>query len=222
MNLQEREQLNIFLHQLTQVQASQKDTEADALIREACARQPDAGYLLVQRAMQLEHALQTMQAQISQLQAELAQARSGTQTSFLNDVNAWGRQATTPAPSAPASAPTSPFTIGSAIQSRAQAPASVPAPATTAGAASSWGSGIMGNVATTAAGVVAGSFLYQGIQNMMGHHNQGDAGWTNSGAHAAPPVAENTVINNYYDSSGPSEAVDVADASSDFGDTDSA
>ena len=29
----------------------------------------------------------------------------------------------------------------------------------------------MTNLATTAAGVVAGSFLYQGIQNLMGHYS---------------------------------------------------
>ena len=93
MNLQEREQLNLFLQQLTQVQAGQKDAEADVLIREACARQPDAGYLLVQRAMQLEHALQSMKAQCTQLQAELDKVPSGTRSSFLNDANAWGSSA---------------------------------------------------------------------------------------------------------------------------------
>lgn len=209
MNLQEREQLSLFLQQLTQVQANQKDAEADALIREACARQPDAGYLLVQRAMQLEHALQAMKAQSSQLQAELEQARAGAQSGFLdNNAYAWGKQAPAPAaPLAPAAAQ------GAAIQPRA--PTAAPA----AGAASSWGSGILGNVATTAAGVVAGSFLFQGIESLMGHHNPGGA-W---GANAAqPPVAENTVINNYYDSSGPDDSVDVADAGGDSGGDDSA
>ena len=90
MNHQEREQLNLFLQQLVQVQASQKDAEADGLIREACARQFDAAYLLVQRAMQLEHALQSMKAQCDQKQAELDKMRPGTQSSFLNDANAWG------------------------------------------------------------------------------------------------------------------------------------
>lgn len=207
MNLQEREQLILFLQQLTQVQASQKDTEADVLIREACARQPDAGYLLVQRAMRLEHALQAVKSQFSQLQAELEQTRSGTQSSFLNDANAWGKQMPTAAPSAP---------MGSAIQPRAQAPA----PA--AGAASSWGSGILGNVAATAAGVVAGSFLFQGIENLMGHHSQRGAGDVNAGANAALPLAENTVINNDYDGSGPEDAFEVAEASSDFGGDESA
>jgi hypothetical protein len=208
MNIQEREQLNLFLQQLTRVQASQKDAEADALIREACARQPDAGYLLVQRAMQLEHALQSMKAQCSQLQVELDRARSGAQTSFLSDANAWGRAAPA-APLAPAAS-----SPGPAIQPRAQAP--------TAPASSSWGSGILGSVATTAAGVVAGSFLFQGIENLMGHHNQSGFGASNADSHAVPPVAENTVINNYYNGSGPDDAVDVADAGSDFGGDDSA
>jgi hypothetical protein len=83
--------------------------------------------------------------------------------------------------------------------------------------ASSWGSGILGNVATTAAGVVAGSFLFQGIENLMGHHNQSGFSASNADAHAVPPVAENTTINNYYDSSGPDDAVDVADAGGDLG-----
>ena len=208
MNLQEREQLNLFLQQLTQVQANQKDTDAEMLIRDACARQPDAGYLLVQRAMQLEHALQAMQVQFDQAQAELERAHAGTQTSFLSDANAWGKTAPAPAPLAPAQ--------GAAIQPRAQVPAPV------AGAPSAWGSGILGTVATTAAGVVAGSFLFQGIGNLMGHHNQNGADGVNAGARAAPPVTENTVVNNYYDGSRPEDAVDVADAGSDSGGDDTA
>ena len=56
----------------------------------------------------------------------------------------------------------------------------------------------------------------------MGHHNPSGAGVANAGENAALPVAENTVVNNYDDSSGPEDAVDVADASSDFGGNDSA
>jgi len=184
MNPQERELLGHFLQQLTQVQAGQKDAEAEALIREAGVRQPDAAYLLVQRAMQLEQALQAVQAQANKLQAELEQLRTGARSGFLDQANAWGRPAAPPAPSQP-------------VPSQAQTPPPVPAqPA--ASPASSWGSGMLGNVATTAAGVVAGSFLFQGIGNLMGHHQQG----TGFGANAPQPapVAENTVINNYYGS----------------------
>jgi hypothetical protein len=196
MNQQEREQLGLFLQQLSQAQAGQKDAEAEALIRDASARQPDAAYLLVQRAMQLERALRIVQAQAGRLQAELEQARSGARSGFLDQANAWGRPAAAQA------------ATGTVAQPQVQAPAAPAAPA------ASWGSGILGNVATTAAGVVAGSFLFQGIGNLMGHHQQG-AGW---GAGAAQLATGNTVINNYYDSSAPDDADDLAD-SSDSGDS---
>lgn len=93
MNLQEREQLTHFLQQLTQAQAGQKDAEAEALIRDAGARQADAAYLLVQRALQLEQALQMVQSQASKLQAELEQMRSGARSGFLDQANTWGRPA---------------------------------------------------------------------------------------------------------------------------------
>ena len=213
MNLQEREQLNLFLQQFVQVQAGQKDAEADALIREACTRQPDAGYLLVQRAMQLEHALQSTKAQCNQLQAELDKMASGSQSSFLNrDANAWGSSVVAvTAPVAPAAT-----TPGSAIQPHAQGPVPVAAPAPPA--ASSWGSGILGTVATTAAGVVAGSFLYQGIGNLMGHHNQsGVGGANNMGSNLGTPLADNKVIPNSFDGTGTDETIALADADNDFG-----
>ena len=207
MNLPEREQLSLFLQQLIQVQAAQKDGEADALIREACAKQPDAGYLLVQRAMQLEHALQSTKAQCNQLQAQLDKTASGTPSGFLSNPNAWGSSAATSmAPSALAST-----TPGSLAQPRAQG--AVATPASAAPAASSWGSGILGTVATTAAGVVAGSFLYQGISNLMGHHNQNAL----AGASPVTPVANNTIIPNSFDSGGTDEEFDLADASDNSG-----
>ena len=130
----------------------------------------------------------------------------------MNDVNAWGRPPVVPAASSAPAAPT----VASSIQPRAPAPVAAAAPA------SSRGSGMLGNVATTAAGVVAGSFLFQGIENLMGHHNQRGFGASNTEAHAVPPVAENTVINNYYDGRGPDDTVDVADAGGDLGGDDSA
>jgi hypothetical protein len=203
MNLQEREQLSHFLQQLTQAQAGQKDAEAEALIREAGARQPDAAYLLVQRAMQLEQALQMVQSQADKLQAEMEQMRSGARSGFLDQGNAWGR------PAAMQAAPSAAAQPQVQVQAQAQAqPAASPA--------ASWGSGMLGNVATTAAGVVAGSFLFQGIGNLMGHHQPG-AGF-GAGAAQPTPATENTVINNYYDNSAPDDADDMT-ASADDGDS---
>ena len=149
MTPDEKDLLVRFLQQLATAQAGQKDEEAERLIKEACARQPDAAYLLVQRALQLDQAFQVSQAQAMKLQTELDRTRVNTSGGFLNDPHAWGSRASQP----PAQ--------GTAAQPAAAAAA--PARA----APSPWGSNLLGTMATTAAGVVAGSFLFQGIQGLM-------------------------------------------------------
>lgn len=154
MTLQEKELLARFLQQFASAQAGQKDAEAEALIRDAAARHPDAAYLLVQRTLQLEQLLQASQEQVKKLQAEADQPRAAATGGFLNDPNAWGSR-----PGA--------SSVQKPVGQRA-------APGAAAGAApaGSWGSGLFGNIAATAAGVVAGSFLFQGIQGLM---NRDDA-----------------------------------------------
>lgn len=179
MTLQEKELLARFLEQLSTAKAGQKDAEAAGLIRNACAKQPDAAYLLVQRTLQLEQLLQASQAQVQKMQADQHRAGSGSSGGFLNDPNAWGSRPATPA---------------SAQTPAAQGPAAV-LPA----GKSSWGSGLFGNIAATAAGVVAGSFLFQGIQGLM---NRDD---TNSASAPRQPdqaqASEPELLNSYDTSS---------------------
>lgn len=160
----EKQLLERFLQQMTAAQAGQKDAEADALIREASARQPDAAYLLVQRAMQLEQAFEASQTQVQKLQSELDQARGGARGGFLSDPYAWGSQPKAPAAATPGAAPAAQQPIPGVSAAN---PATVPAAPGRAAPGAWGGSSMLGTVATTAAGVVAGSFLYQGIQNMM-------------------------------------------------------
>ena len=202
MNSQERDALNLFLQQLAQAPAPQKEPEADAMIAKTMTVQPDAGYLLVQRAMQLDYVLQQSQAKVAELQAELARTKTSTQTSFLGDAHTWGRAPASAGAGSAASAsstanPSANASVRPATQMpspQAQAP-SAPAPA----APAPWGSSVMGTVATTAAGVVAGSFLFQGIQNLMGNHSPG-GGFGNhaSNTPATPATINETTVNNYY------------------------
>ncbi|MFJ5382570.1 DUF2076 family protein, partial [Cupriavidus sp. CER94] len=80
MTPQDVQALEAFLNQLTQARVDNKDAQAAAMIADAAARQPDTAYLLVQRSMLLDRALQQAQAQIHSLQAQLqaAQAANGT------------------------------------------------------------------------------------------------------------------------------------------------
>jgi hypothetical protein len=63
VNDKERQLLSGFLNNLTQARVDNRDAEADAMIREAVARQPDAAYLLVQQALLQQAALSRTQSQ---------------------------------------------------------------------------------------------------------------------------------------------------------------
>jgi hypothetical protein len=73
MTLEERDQLQVFLRQLVVARASPKDVAAETLIKQACAQQSDALYLLVQKAMGSDLALQLAMAKNAELQAKLDQ-----------------------------------------------------------------------------------------------------------------------------------------------------
>ena len=167
MTPSENELLQKFLAQLAQAHVSAKDPEAQAMIGRAVAQQPDAAYLLVQRALLLEHALQQAKSQLSRLHEQRDGADGGSHT--------WTQ---TPS-STPAAAP---------------APASPPqaqAAPQTGGTSSGW-SGFLGNAATTAAGVAGGAFLFQGLEDLLGHRGGGFVGGS-----APIETVENVTVNDY-------------------------
>ncbi len=195
MTPQEQQQLSQFLNQLTQAKLSQKDPEAETLIQAAIRQQPDAHYLLIQRALILEQALNNAKAQIAELQNQVRNTASNSNASFLNN-DPWAQPASNAAPVPGAGNYQMPRYAPPPVQPIAQ-------PSAFGGGASSF----LGNVATTAAGDVAGSFLFQGIENLMGGHH-GSSGV--SGQHDqgfGEHISEQTVINNYYGD----DAVQMAD-----------
>lgn len=188
MNPQEQQSLENFLKQLVQAPTIAKHPQADAMIQAAIAKQPDAAYLLVQRAMLLEQAL------------EQAKAQAGG-NSFLPRNNPWTASGGAAMPqAAPHSAPAASW-------------AAPQAQAATGGASS-----FLGSVATTAAGVVAGSFLFQGLEHMM--HPQHGGGWmSDNGAMGRESITENTVVNNYYGDAQPQADANLADFANDVDDS---
>ncbi|MGZ4980592.1 MAG: DUF2076 domain-containing protein [Methylobacter sp.] len=191
MNTQERDQLNQFLKQLIEVKLTEKNTEAETMIREAATRQPDAAYLLVQRSMLLEQALNEAKTQISALQNQLQQSSSASSTGRFFGNDPWA-QAPFKASAVSGAGNYQIPAAAAASTGAGNAPFSQVAPQTTGSGVGSF----LGNVATTAAGVVAGSFLFQGIENLMGHHQ---SGWGQQPL--GEQMTENTVINNYYSDS---------------------
>jgi hypothetical protein len=165
MSPSESQLLQEFLDQLVQVRGVAKDPEADAMIERAVARQPDAAYLLVQRALLQQQALENAKAEIAALQNQLRPA----QPAFL-DPNAWGNSGRSrPADAAPAAPmyrqpdqqPYPPAYQPAYPQAQASGPG---------GFLRGGLGGTMGTIAATAAGVAGGAFLFQGIENLLGHH----------------------------------------------------
>jgi uncharacterized protein len=68
----ERAMLENFLHQLVRVRGARKIREAEAMIRRAVDRQPDAAYLLTQRSLMLEQALEKTKARLAKYELALS------------------------------------------------------------------------------------------------------------------------------------------------------
>ncbi|MDW3687304.1 DUF2076 family protein [Cupriavidus sp. CV2] len=195
MTPQEMQALEGFLTQLTQARAGAKDPQAEALIADAVARQPDAAYLLVQRAMLLDHALATAKAQISTLQSQLQAAQANGANHFLDPENAWGNSANRMAPSPVMPAPmNAPVAVPQAVQAPQPAPAQPSRPGFLSGGLGS----TLGGIATTAAGVAGGALLFQGIENMFHRNGSGNSASGFLGQPGAGAQPTETVVNNYY------------------------
>jgi uncharacterized protein len=167
---QETQLLQTFLDRLTQTQAINKDPDAELRIAQAVAKQPDAAYLLTQRALILEQAVENAQRQISQLQSEvkalkLAQPAtpSTPNTGFLSADSGWGRSAQL--------SPTKHNNSDASTFGKQQFGATNYAAPARAGFLSGGTGSMLGTVAATAAGVAAGAFLFQGLGNLMGNNS---------------------------------------------------
>ncbi|WP_183380121.1 MULTISPECIES: DUF2076 domain-containing protein [unclassified Herbaspirillum] len=208
MSPQETQALQDFLNQLTQVRGLAKDPQADAMIARAVAQQPESAYLLVQRALLMEQALNgakaqiaALQNQVQSLQATSAGAAAESSRGFL-DGNVWGNSA--PAAPSPVSQPVYASRPAPAPLSAQQASAGYQVPPQAAASAAAnpgfFNSGFgstLGSIATTAAGVAGGAFLFQGIEHLMNGGNSG-GGWTHQSGMAPVENIENTTVNNYY------------------------
>src|SRR5258708_35766215 len=97
MTPQERDLITHLLSRLSQAGGQPKDPEADALIRQAVAAQPDAPYYLVQTVLIQDMALSNAQSRIHELEQQLAAARPAPSqpTSFLG--GPFGGGSSTPA-----------------------------------------------------------------------------------------------------------------------------
>lgn len=174
MNAQEKQALQDFLQELARARVQNKDREAEAMILQAVRNLPDAPYLLVQRTLLQEQALNHAQQQIATLQQEINNVRHTGGSSFLGSAAAsqWGRSSYPARP--PAGVHQDDAYRYHGNQQFYGAPVARP------GLMSGGMGSFLGNMASVAAGVAAGSFLFHGIDQLL-HPHDGDQGHDQQG-----------------------------------------
>lgn len=198
MTPQESSMLQDLIRRVQETQLTEKDPEAEQLLEQALGRNPDSIYILAQTVLVQNMALNQARAQLQQLQQQQQQPpQPARATSFLGSL--LGHR--DPAPSAPP-----PQYQGVQYQAAPPQPQYQPqyqqvpvyeAPPQYAPQAPSAAGGFLRSAATTAAGVAAGAFAFEGIESLM--HGFGHSGGGGYGAGFGEPRPEETVINNYYD-----------------------
>lgn len=191
MTPQEASMLEDLVRKVEETRLTEKDPEAEQLLRQGLDRDPDAIYKLAQTVLVQNLALNQARTQIQQMQQSQQQARPARTPSFLGGL--LGHR--DPAPPAPQpqqqQAPYQQAPTYQAPQPYATAPPyAVPA----SGLAGSF----LRSAATTAAGIAAGALAFEGIESLMHGFGQGGREWGGGFGTGVPPVEE-TVINNYYD-----------------------
>src|SRR5271165_4527176 len=191
MTPEESSMLQDLIQKVEETRLTEKDPEAEQMLQQGLARDPDAIYKLAQTVLIQNLALNQARAQIEQMKQTQQQAQPARATSFLGGL--LGHR--DPAPPAPQPQPQY-----QQVPYQQAPPQYATAPIYVESAPSPAGS-FLRSAATTAAGVAAGALAFEGIESLM--HGGFGGGWGGGGfgggfGYCAPPVEE-TVINNYYD-----------------------
>ena len=195
MNSDERSLLQQFLGDLVATKGAIKDPDADRMINDALRQNPDGAYVLVQHAVMSDQALHTAQAQITQLQDQLRQVAPQQQSSgFLPSSGPWSGSGQQAQPQQSGFLGSGPLRGGGGLGS------------------------FLRSAGTTAAGVVGGSLLFEGLSGLFGGGRGGFGGFGGFGGGGGGWGGQPTeVVNNYYDDGGSGGGGDFGGGGGDFG-----
>ncbi|WP_162601163.1 DUF2076 domain-containing protein [Occallatibacter savannae] len=208
MTPQEEQLLNSLIDRLNQTSLQEKDPDAEALLNQRLAGNPDALYMLAQTVLVQNIALDQAKAQIGQLQQQMQQQQQqrpqpAHTTSFLGRL--LGERDEQPAPPSQQQGPASgyqqvpPQYAPPPQYGTPQYPsAGYPPQYAPAGQPS-----FLRGAFQTAAGVAAGALAFEGIESMFRGFGHGGYGWGGpgfGGGFGERPVE--VINNNYYDEPG--------------------
>jgi uncharacterized protein len=207
MTPEERKLVVELFDRLGTLEDEQRDPEAERLIRDGLGQAPNAPYALVQTVLVQDEALKRANARIRELeQGREAPARDTSFLGSMRDSLFGARESRGSVPSVRPDAPSQAPAAGMSPAWRSVpqppqppmspglAPGAAPmgmAPPMGMGAPMGMGGSFLGTAASTAAGVIGGALLLDGIRSMMGHHGAAQAAF-DPGAHAALDPAAST------------------------------
>jgi uncharacterized protein len=178
MTLQERQLVDELFERLANLESMPRGPDAERLIADGTKRAPHAVYALVQTALVQDEALKRANARIEELQARLSgedeqHQQQGGFLDSMRDAVLGQRASRGSVPTVRSQATQSSFAGAPDDQSQAgfRAPGAAPPVPYPAGPASGSGGSFLGAAASTAAGVIGGALLLDGIRSMFGHHS---------------------------------------------------
>jgi hypothetical protein len=169
MTPQEQELVDELFDRLARLETSTRDPDAERVIADGVRRAPHAIYALVQTALVMDEALKRANARIEELQAQLGgdgQQQPGGFLDSMRDAVLGRRDQRGSVPSVRAQTPSS--SVPPAYPPEGGYPPQMPPPYPMGPAFGSGGS-FLGTAASTAAGMIGGGLLLDGIRSMFGH-----------------------------------------------------
>lgn len=183
MTPQEAQLVDDLFDRLAKLESAPRDAAAERLVSDGLQRAPHAVYALVQTALVQDEALKRANARIEELETQTADAEAAEQrpASFLDTMREAVTGRATARGSVPRVRPPMPGTQPQNLRSAGAQPETFqpqgsqpqggyppPPPGYPGGAPFSPGGSFLGNAASTAAGVIGGSLLLNGIRSAFG------------------------------------------------------
>jgi hypothetical protein len=198
MTPQERELVTQLFDRLASLESAPRDPEAEKAIIDGLRRAPNAAYALVQTTLLQDEALRRADERIQALEAQLGGAPAGRPSGgFLDSMREafLGPREAPRAGSVPSIRPAPPTAPDPRAQDprdqAAYAPGAPPGAPLRQGPSFGGGS-FLGTAASTAAGVIGGSLLLDGIRSMMGEHHSSFGVTDPAYGASAPPGSDSS------------------------------
>jgi hypothetical protein len=213
MTPQERELIADLFDRLARLESQPHDPEAERAIRDGSRLAPHAIYPLVQTVLVQDEALKAANAHIEGLESSATDAASARPTGFLDNMRdvLFGR-------TEPGRGSVPPVRPGSQLPPRPNAPQTPFGQPYAQGAFAqpSQGPSFLGTAAATAAGLVGGSLLLDGVRSALGGHQGGPFAKAIGELNAGPRIDDGSheATSTGYDQAG--DAYDTGDT--DFAD----